>query len=135
MPTPRDRLITVLMQAPPENNKAGAKYRMIFRQPGCLSRTLRLSAPSLRMVEYCRLSLQIYCIATMSPRICQQLSIILFTGLPVRRRGVGGHDRLRAVEAVGPDPCTGSPPKIGGHSTVLLSVKSRGNLYYVPGIP
>ena len=84
----------VLMQAPPENNKAGAKYRMIFRQPGCLSKTLRLSAPSLRMVEYCRLSLHFFRIGTMSPQICQQLSIILFTGLPERRRGVGGHGRL-----------------------------------------
>jgi len=53
------------------------------------------------MVEYCRLSLQFFCIATMSPRICQQLSIILFTGLPERRRGVGGHGHLRGSQGQG----------------------------------
>jgi hypothetical protein len=31
---------------------------VIFRQPGCLSKTRRLSAPFLRMVEYYRLSLK-----------------------------------------------------------------------------
>jgi hypothetical protein len=39
-----------------ENKKAGAEYRVIFRQPGCLGETRRLSAPFLRMVEYYRLS-------------------------------------------------------------------------------
>jgi len=36
-------------------NKAGTEYKVTFRQPGCLSETLRLSAPPSRMVEYYRL--------------------------------------------------------------------------------
>jgi hypothetical protein len=38
------------------NKKAGAAYRVIFRHPGCLSKTRGLSAPSSRMVKYSRLS-------------------------------------------------------------------------------
>jgi len=37
--------------------KPGSNIIVIFRQPGYLSETRRLSAPSLRMVKYYRLSL------------------------------------------------------------------------------
>ena len=57
--------------------KAGTEYRVIFRQPGCLSKTRRLSAPFLRMVEYYRLSIeQAFLQHYISMRICQYFSNI-----------------------------------------------------------
>ena len=50
-----------------------AEYRVIFRQPGCLSKTLRLSAPFLRMVKYYRLSQKNLVFFISFMRACQLL--------------------------------------------------------------
>jgi hypothetical protein len=69
--------------------KAGTEYRMIFRQPGCLSKTRRLSAPFLRMVKYYRLSLKHFCASYISIRICQHFSKVQLRGQGIRAKEHG----------------------------------------------
>jgi hypothetical protein len=47
---------------------------VIFRQPGCLSKTHRLSAPFSRMVEYYRLPSKFLCMVIISTGCCQNFS-------------------------------------------------------------
>jgi hypothetical protein len=59
---------------------------MIFRQPGCLSKTRRLSAPFLRMVKYYRLSLKYFSVFYISMTLCQHFSNLQLKDQRIRER-------------------------------------------------